>query len=76
MTVLQFFVPGALELGVIFLVAILLLGVPLLVLLGVASGLTILGADDEDIEALRERVDELEAQIAEENSGPDEHDRT
>ncbi|WP_136715822.1 hypothetical protein [Halorientalis salina] len=69
MTVLLFVVPGALELAVILLVAVLLLGIPLLVLLGVASGLTLLGADDEDIDDLRDRVDELEAQIAAENSG-------
>ena len=67
-TPLQLGVPGGPELLVIFLVAVILLGVPLLVLLGVASGLSILGADEEEIEELQRRVAELEAQIAEKNA--------
>ncbi len=65
---LQIGVPGAPELLIIFLIAVILLGVPLLVLLGVASGLSLLGADEEEIEELQRRVAELEAQIAEKNA--------
>jgi len=65
---LQLGVPGGPELLVILLVAVILLGVPLLVLLGVASGLSLLGADEEEIEELQRRGAELEAQLAEENA--------
>ncbi|MFB6180201.1 MAG: hypothetical protein ABEI77_10815 [Halorientalis sp.] len=67
MTLLQMGMLGGPEILIIFLVAVILLGIPLLVVLGVASGLSVLGADDEEIDALRERIDELEAQLAAES---------
>jgi sec-independent protein translocase protein TatA len=72
MSLLAVGVPGVPELFVIVVVAIIVLGIPLLVVLGVASGLSILGADDEEIEELRARVNELEAQLGD---GDDEERR-
>jgi sec-independent protein translocase protein TatA len=69
MSLLAVGVPGAPELFVIVLVAVVVLGIPLLVVLGVASGLSILGADDDEIEELRARVNELEAKLADQGDG-------
>lgn len=69
MNLLAVGVPGGVELLVIFVVAVILLGIPLLVILGVASGLSILGASDDEVEELRARVNELEAQLADGDDG-------
>lgn len=56
-------IPGGPELLVIFLIFLLLLVVPGLVLLYLVGKLALGSDEGEDVERLRERVDELEREL-------------
>lgn len=71
-----FGIPGGVELLVIFLIVVVVFGLPLVLLLGaVFLGWNVLGSRRERVEELESRVAELERELEEERSGKREEGR-
>jgi sec-independent protein translocase protein TatA len=63
-------IPGGVELLVILLIAVVVFGLPLVLLIGaVFLGWNVLGSRRERVEELEERVAELEGELERERSG-------